>query len=42
VPFAGDTSLANGNDVIVSGNFFFNAPIKIFVLEENDRIVVTD
>ncbi len=40
--FAGDARLAQRHDVIFRRNFFFDAAIKIFVLEEDDRIVVAD
>jgi len=39
---AGDAGLAQRNDVVIGGNFFFDAPVKIFVLEEDDRIVVAN
>ena len=40
--FADNARLAQGYNVIVSGNFILNSPIKIFVLEENNRIVIAD
>ena len=35
--FAGDAGFADRHNIVVRGNFFFNAAVKIFVLEEDDR-----
>src|SRR5580704_15026464 len=40
--FADDVRFADGDDVILRGDFTLDAPIKIFVLEENARVVVAD
>ena len=40
--FTGDARLAERNDVIFRRNFFFDTAIEIFVLEENNGIVVAD
>src|SRR5712672_325379 len=40
--FAGDPSLTNRDDVVVSRNFFLDPSIKILVLEENHRIAVAN
>src|SRR5580693_5455961 len=38
----GDSRFAQRHDVILDGNFLFDTPIKVLVLEENHRIVVAN
>ena len=40
--FADDICFADGDDVVIGGDFAFDAAIEIFVLEENAGIVVAD
>jgi len=39
---ASDTRLANGDSVIFRRDFFFDAAVEIFVLEEDAGVVVAD
>ena len=42
VAFASDARFADGDDVVIRGDFFFDAAVEIFVLEEDAGIVVAD
>ena len=37
--FAGDAGLADRHNVVVRGNFVFNAAVEIFVLEEDEGLL---
>ena len=42
VTFEFDIGLAKRNQVLFIGDFALDASVKILVLEEDDRVVVTD